>query len=92
MTRSPTTLRRNVPPRSDTCRAVIEVLPSRAAQKGASAVCAEPVTGSSGMPESGPKKREMKSNSGASAGAVATTFASISANIGLSERISASFS
>ena len=39
-------------------------LPSRSAQYGPRAVCAEPVTGSSSTPAPGAKNRETKSNSG----------------------------
>ena len=62
-TRSPQFLHQSVPPLSDNCRAVIVSLLKRSAQNGISVQCAEPVTGSSGTPVPGAKKRDTKSAS-----------------------------
>src|SRR6266540_4280794 len=62
-TRSPASRTRTTPPRGDAWYAVISVLCSRSLQNGVSAQCAEPVTGSSGTPACGAKKRETKSKS-----------------------------
>ena len=52
---------RTRPPRADACSPMSSSRPRRADQYGASAVWALPVTGSSGMPSAGAKKRETKS-------------------------------
>ena len=59
-----------MPPRGEAWNPVSSVRPSRPNQYGASVQCAEPVTGSSGIPAAGAKKREMKSAPGRAAGAV----------------------
>ena len=61
VTRSPFCVQRSAPPRRDNCRASIVFLPRRSAQYGVSVQCEEPVTGSSGTPCAGAKKRETKS-------------------------------
>jgi hypothetical protein len=61
VTRSPFSSTPTRPERRDTWRPRRDVLPSRSAQYGASAVCALPVTGSSGMPACGANTRETKS-------------------------------
>lgn len=60
-TRSPRSSTATRPPRCDNCAPSRDVRPSRAAQNGARAQCAEPVTGSSSTPTRGAKKRETKS-------------------------------
>src|SRR5579872_4685850 len=61
MVRSPASVQIRSPPRGLTCRALSVFLPRRFTQYGVSAQWAEPVTGSSGTPLSGAKKRETKS-------------------------------
>jgi len=63
-TRSPFTRTRTIPPREEAWKPVMFDFPSRVAQKGARAQCAEPVTGSSFNPRAGAKKRETKSKRG----------------------------
>src|SRR5439155_4955563 len=63
-TRSPASRTRITPPRGDAWYAVISARPRRSLQNGVSAQWAEPVTGSSGTPVRGAKKRETKSKSG----------------------------
>src|SRR5579864_7445639 len=63
VTRSPFNSTPTSPERGDACRPTSDVRPSRAAQNGASTVCELPVTGSSGTPAFGAKRRERKSNS-----------------------------
>jgi hypothetical protein len=60
-TRSPWTAQRTRPARADACNPVSLLRPSRAAQYGARAVCAMPVTGTSEIPSAGEKNRETKS-------------------------------
>ena len=92
-TRSPASSTVSSPPRADSCFASRRGLPRRSAQNGASVECAEPVTGSSGMPDSGPNQRLTKSyGAPAGAGAVATTFAVIAPRSGARPRIAASSS
>jgi len=55
--RSPFSRMRTTPPRGEAWYPVISVLPSFAPQYDPRAVCAEPVTGSSSMPDAGAKKR-----------------------------------
>src|SRR5476649_676711 len=51
MVRAPSSVQSRSPPRAEACRAFKVFLPSRFAQKGVRAQCAEPVTGSSGTPK-----------------------------------------
>src|SRR5579885_3648830 len=60
-TRSPADRTRTTPPRAEAWNPVMAVVRSRAAQNGASVQWAEPVTGSSGTPTAGAKKRDTKS-------------------------------
>ncbi len=71
-TRSPTTRVRTTPDRAEACRPTSSSRPSRADHSAASAVCALPVTGSSGMPTAGAKNRETKSNPSDPAAVTAT--------------------
>src|SRR5205823_14103717 len=64
MTRSPASRTRITPPRGDAWYAVISVRSRRSLQNGVSAQWAEPVTGSSGTPDRGAKKRDTKSKPG----------------------------
>src|SRR6476646_10039359 len=63
-TRSPFTRTFRTPPRAESCRARRSSLRSRPLQKGPRQQWAEPVTGSSLIPNAGAKKRDTKSNSG----------------------------
>src|SRR5437588_2686760 len=54
---------RTIPVRADAWKPTSWLRPSRSDQKGASTVWALPVTGSSGMPSAGEKKRDTKSYS-----------------------------
>src|SRR5690606_38606660 len=71
-TRSPATVTSTRPPRADAWKPTVWERPSRAAQYGASAVCAEPVTGSSGTPTAGAKNRDTKSWSAPGSAAAVT--------------------
>lgn len=71
--RSPASRTVTRPVRAEPWRPVSSVRPSRAAQNGASAVCALPVTGSSGTPTAGKKPRETKSYPRAGSSAAAVT-------------------
>ena len=62
-----------MPPRAEACSPTSSARPSRSAQNGASAQCAEPVTGSSSMPTPGAKKRLTQSMPSRSPGAVTMT-------------------
>ena len=62
-----------MPPRGDTWRATKDVRPSFRLQYGVRQQCADPVTGSSSMPEPGAKKRETKSQPGVVARLVTMT-------------------
>ena len=59
----PATRTFTTPPRADAWNAVNSFFPKMPAQYGPSAVCADPVTGSSSIPDPGAKKRDTKSNS-----------------------------
>ena len=63
VTRSPSSSTLTRPDREDACSPTSDVCPSRSTQNGANTVCALPVTGSSGMPRFGAKRRETKSYS-----------------------------
>src|SRR5689334_8334280 len=59
--RSPLTVTRSEPPRAEAWYASMVFRPSRSIHQGPRPQCAEPVTGSSGMPRPGAKKRETMS-------------------------------
>ena len=63
-TRSPAIVRCSVPPRADAWRATSSRRRSFVPHHGPSVQCAEPVTGSSSMPDAGAKKRDTMSNAG----------------------------
>ena len=60
-TRSPRSSQIKVPPRGDSCLAIILVLFNFLLQNGISVLCEEPVTGSSAIPALGAKNLETKS-------------------------------